>query len=642
MGSPKSKPTATRPKARPKVSSSSRLFDAFNHPLAYSLGLHLLAPDSIIDYACPELKACVMSALPVLRYLKRNIDLHDLSVEARVFYGGINRIMERLHTIPQEWYDLCVDEDIYPSDAASLIKVIPPLRTKISLGPGDHRPLGKTFANYDQTDPTPAQIHTFLSNLPAIPPRSPSPAPEPEAEPGPVASSSRLIAHVTVPAGPTKKHPRELEDNDSAVSDAGAPSDDPAPISCFSLQSSKTDEGSPETARPSKRKKSKGKAKEEVASNKIPDAPHRRNRSPGAKAASRSDKDPDATKISKLIAARVQQAKDAKAGTPVQLNVDLDGDNYNLGDPDDIYLYLVRKKAQLAPDRFFTGYPTTTAYRQLDSDIYVNRFESLELIDVQKILEVDIKDTLIPEEPCMFSILHRVECVPIAFGHGCLNCFLKGFRFCCHTATMSELIKFHTEFAERFAEASHTTGIIVDQFQHTATRLASITALYNNASIDFAEAFDHLVRHFNDCVEKFGDETFATRFSDSSLAVRTHLADLVAQFQGTFKSFKNLDMSDVDFGKPPRPLSTARALINIARDTSESVEAVDADANSEEEVEEEEEEESRLATPPKMASKPSSRTSTAKPSSTPKKPASKPSPARPPTTRSRAVPKDKE
>ena len=181
----------------------------------------------------------------------------------------------------------------------------------------------------------------------------------------------------------------------------------------------------------------------------------------------------------------------------------------------------------------------------------------------------------------------------------------------------------------------------MDQFQRTATRLASITALYNNASIDFAEAFDHLVRHFNDCVEKFGDEAFATRFSDSSLAVRTHLADLVAQFRGTFKSFKNLDMSDVDFGKPPRPLSTARALIDIARDTSESVEAVDADADGEEEVEEEEEEESRPATPPKTVSKPSSRPS-AKPSSTPKKPASKPSPARPPSTRSRVVPKDKE
>ncbi|KAJ7719103.1 hypothetical protein DFH07DRAFT_973060 [Mycena maculata] len=169
MSSPKSKPSAARPKARPTVSASTRLFDAFNHPLAYSLGLHLLAPDSIIDYARPELKACVMSALPVLRYVKRNINLHDLNVEARVFYGGINRIMERLHTIPQEWYDLCVDEDIYPSDAASLIKVIPPLRTKISLGPGDHRPLGRTFANYDQSDPTPAQIRTFLSNLPAIP-----------------------------------------------------------------------------------------------------------------------------------------------------------------------------------------------------------------------------------------------------------------------------------------------------------------------------------------------------------------------------------------------------------------------------------------------------------------------------------------
>ncbi|KAJ7732485.1 hypothetical protein DFH07DRAFT_968417 [Mycena maculata] len=623
MGSPKSKPTATRPKARPTVSASTRLFDAFNHPLAFSLGLHLLAPDSIIDYARLELKACVMSTLPVLRYVKHNI---NLNVEACVFYGGINRIMERLHTIPQEWYDLCVDEDIYPSDAASLIKVIPPIRTKISLGPGDHRPLGRTFANYDQ---------------------SPSPAPEPEPEPGPVASSSRLIAHTAVPAGPSKKRPRESEDPNPVASDAGAPSEDEAPASepkssrARRTKKAKTDEGSPishilfdfsftlEPARPSKRKKSKGKAKEDATSNKIPDAPHRRNGSPGAKAASRTDKDPDATKVARLIAARVQKAKGSKAGTPVQLNVDLDGSNYNLGDPDDIYLYLIRKKAQLAPERFFSGHPTTTAHRRLDSDTYVNRFESLELIDVQKILEVDIKDTLIPEEP-----------------HGCLNCFLKGFRYFCHTATMSELIKFHVEFADRFAAASHTTEIIVDQFKHTATRLADITALYNDASIDFAEAFDHLVRHFNSWVEKFGNEAFASRFSDSSLAVRNHLTNLVAQFRGTFKSFKNLDMSNVDFGMPPRPLSTARALIDIARDSSESVEAVDVDADGDEEVESEEAgeevEESRPATPLKPAPKPSSRPSATKPSSAPKKPASKPSPARPPSTRSRAVPKGQE
>ncbi|KAJ7715077.1 hypothetical protein DFH07DRAFT_974279 [Mycena maculata] len=635
MGSPKSKPTATRPKARPTVSASMCLFDAFNHPLAYSLGLHLLAPDSIIDYARPEFKACVMSALPVLHYVKRNINLHDLNVEARVFYGGINRIMEQLHTIPQEWYDLCVDKDIYPSDAASLIKVIPPIRTKISLSPGDHCPLGRTFANYDQSDPTPAQIRTFLSYLPTIPPRSPSPSPEPEPEPGPVASSSRLIAHSAVPAGPSKKRPHESEDPNPVASDAGAPSEDEAPASepkssrARRTKKAKTDEGSPEPARPSKRKKSKGKAKEEAASNKIPDAPHRRNRSPGAKAASRTDKDPDATKISKLIAAHAQQAKDAKAGTPIQLNVDLDGNNYNLGNPDDIYLYLVRKKAQLVPNRFFTGYPTTTVHRRLDSDTYVNRFESLELIDIQKILKVDIKDTLIPKNRAcsVFSTALR-------------------FRYCCHTVTMSELSKFHVEFAERFAVASHTTGIIVDQFQRTATRLASITSLYNDASIDFAEAFDHLVRHFNSCVEKFGDEAFASRFSDSSLAVRNHLADLVAQFRGTYKSFKNLDMSNVDFGRPPRPLSTARALIDIARDPSESVKAVEVDFDGEEEVESEEAEgeveESRPATPPKPAPKPSSRPSATKPSSTPKKPASKPLPVRPPSTRSCAAPKGQE
>ncbi|KAJ7772828.1 hypothetical protein DFH07DRAFT_767694 [Mycena maculata] len=118
MGSPKSKPSAARPKARPKVSASTRLFDAFNHHLAYALGLHLLDPDSIIDYPCPELKAVVMGALPVLRYLKRNVDFRALNDQARVFYGGINRIMERLNTIPEEWLDFCVDEDVYPSDAS--------------------------------------------------------------------------------------------------------------------------------------------------------------------------------------------------------------------------------------------------------------------------------------------------------------------------------------------------------------------------------------------------------------------------------------------------------------------------------------------------------------------------------------------
>ncbi|KAJ7726854.1 hypothetical protein DFH07DRAFT_970382 [Mycena maculata] len=519
MGSPKSKPSAARPKARPTVSASTRLFDAFNHPLAYSLGLHLLAPDSIIDYARPELKACVMSALPVLRYVKRNINLHDLNVEARVFYGGINRIMERLHTIPQEWYDLCVDEDVYPSDAASLIKVIPPLRTKISLGPGDHRPLGRTFANYDQ---------------------SPSPAPEP----GPAASSSRLIARVAAPTGLAKKRSFDSADLDAPAPDEAEHSEAEAPLDAKPArvralrEKKKARIGSPE-ALPAKPKKGK-KGKEKADSNKIPDAPI-------------------------LIAARVQQAKGSKAGTPVQLN---------------------------------------------------------------KILEVDIGNTLIPEEPCVFCILHRVECVPIAFGHGCLNCFLKGFRYCCHTATMSELIKFHVEFADRFAAASHTNRDYCGPVQ-----------AYGDPS----------GRHHR---AKFGDEAFASRFSDSSSAVRNHLADLVAQFRGTYKSFKNLDMSDVDFRMPPRPLSTARALIDIARDPSESVEAVDVDADGDEEVESEEEvEESKPAMPPKPVSKPSLRPSAAKPVSTPNKPssrppvskpASKPSPARPPSTRSRAVPKDKE
>ncbi|KAJ7725222.1 hypothetical protein DFH07DRAFT_783055 [Mycena maculata] len=519
MGSPKSKPTATRPKARPKVSASSLFFNIFNHDSVYPLGLHLLDPESIIDCARPKLKTCVVNALPALRYLKRNVNFQDLDNQARLFYTGINWIMEWLYTLPREWYTFCVDEDTYPSDLSTLIKVIPPARSQVVFDPNDYNPVGRLFINYDDSMPTDAQIRGFLRGLPPILPPPPSLAAQPEAGP------SRTKAHVAPPSvGPSKKRPRKSEDPDPvAASDVGASSEDEAPKSKTSralrTKKAKIDEGSPEPARPSRKKKSKGKAKEEVASNKIPDAPHYRNRSPGAKAASRSDKDPDATKISKLIAARVQQAKDAKAGTPVQLNMDLDGNSYNFGDPDDIYLYLVRKKAQLAPERFFTGHPTTTAHRRLDSDTYVNRFESLELIDVQKILEVDIKDTLIPEEPCMFCILHRIECVPIAFGHGCLNCFLKGFRFCCHTVTMSELIKFHVEFADRFAAASPTTGIIVDQFQRTATRLASITSLYNDVSVDFAEAFDHLVRHFNTCVERFGDETFATRFSDSSSAV---------------------------------------------------------------------------------------------------------------------------
>ncbi|KAJ7744752.1 hypothetical protein DFH07DRAFT_776954 [Mycena maculata] len=357
-----------------------------------------------------------MGTLPVLRYLKCNVDLHDLSEQARVFHSGINRIMECLHTIPTEWHNFCVDEDIYPSDAASLIKIIPPACTKVSLGPGDHRPLDKSFANFDQTDPTPAQIQGFLNDLPAIPPRLPSPEPESD----PAVSSSRLIARVAAPTGPNKNHSFDSADLDAPAPDEAEHSEAEAPLDAKpahvrALREKKTARiGSPE-ALPAKPKKGK-KGKEKADS---------------------------------LIAARVQQAKGSKAGTPVQLNVDLNSNSYNLGDPDDIYLYLIRKKAQLAPDRFFTGHPTTTVHRRLDSDTYVDRFESLELIDIQEILEVDIKDTLIPEEPCMFCILHRVECVPITFGHGCLNCFLKGFRYCCHTATTSELIKFHVEFAER-------------------------------------------------------------------------------------------------------------------------------------------------------------------------------------------------
>ncbi|KAJ7731911.1 hypothetical protein DFH07DRAFT_968577 [Mycena maculata] len=209
---------------------------------------------------------------------------------------------------------------------------------------------------------------------------------------------------------------------------------------------------------------------------------------------------------------------------------------------------------------------------------------------------------------------------------------------------MSELIKFHVEFADRFAAASHTTEIIVDQFKRTVAHLADITALYNNTSIDFAEAFDHLVHHFNSCVEKF-----SLRLSVFGLILGGPqppcLADLVAQFRGTYKSFKNLDMSDVDFGMPPRPLLTARALIDIAWDPSESVEAVDVDANGEEEVESEEAEEveeCRPATLSKPAPKSSSRPSAVKPSSTLKKPASKPSPTRPPSTQSHAAPKGQE
>ncbi|KAJ7718495.1 hypothetical protein DFH07DRAFT_973287 [Mycena maculata] len=618
MVSPKSKPTATRPKPQPKVSASALFFDAFNHPLAYSLGLHLLAPDSIIDYGRPELKAVVMGALLVLRYLKHNIDLHDLSEQARVFYGGINRIMERLHTIPTEWYNFCVDEDIYPSDVSRLpYQGYPPARTKVSLGPGDHRPLDKSFANFDQTDPTPAQIQGFLNNLPAIPLRSPSPEPES----GPAASSSRLIARVAAPTGPNKKRSFDSADLDAPAPDEAEHSEAEAPLDAKPArvralrEKKKARIGSPE-ALPAKPKK----GKEKVDLNKIPDALQRAHRFFGSGTPSRSDKNPDATKISKLIVARVQQAKGSKAGTPVQLNVDLDGNSYNLGDADNIYLYLIRKKTQLAPERFFTGHPTTTAHRRLDSDTYVERFESLELIDVQKILEVDIKDTLI------------------------------GFRYCCHTATMSELIKFHVEFADRFAAASHTTEIIVDQFKRTVTRLADITMLYNDMSIDFAEAFDHLVRHFNSCIEKFGDEAFASRFSDSSLAVRNHLADLTqgANKQAlVIRATQRQPMSTCCSTRSPlqrRGLrdaaSPTRALIDIARDPSESVEVVNVDADGDEEVESEEAEEEVEESRP--VPKPSSRPSATKPSSTPKKPASKPSPARPPSTRSRATPKGQE
>ncbi|KAJ7784846.1 hypothetical protein DFH07DRAFT_763461 [Mycena maculata] len=190
--------------------------------------------------------------------------------------------MEHLYTLPHKWNALCVDEDTYPSDSSNLIKVIPPARSQVVFNPDNYGPLGRLFVNYDDSVPTDAQICGFLK------------------------------AHVVSPSvGPSKKSPHESEDPDPVASDTEdeVPASKPKASRTLHTKRAKTDEGSPEPARPSKKKKSKGKAKEEAASNKIPDAPHRRNRSPGAKTVSRSDKDPDTTKISKLIAAHVQKAK---------------------------------------------------------------------------------------------------------------------------------------------------------------------------------------------------------------------------------------------------------------------------------------------------------------------------------------------
>ncbi|KAJ7731910.1 hypothetical protein DFH07DRAFT_781080 [Mycena maculata] len=366
MGSPKSKPTPTRPKARPKVSASALFFDTFKHPLAYSLGLHLLSPYSIIDYARPELKAVVMGALPVLRYLKRNVDLPELSEQARVFYGGISRIMERLHTIPTEWYNFCVDEDIYPSDAASIIKVIPPACTKISLGPGDHRPLDKSFANFDQSDPTPAQIQGFLNNLPAVPPRSPSPNPESELEPGPVTSSSQLIARAAAPTGLTKKCSLDSADLDTLAQDKiqhseAEPPLDAKPGRVRDLRKKKRARVESPEALPAKPKKGK-KGKEKADSNKIPDAPQRAI-VPLALGPlpilTRIPMPPRSRNLSRLVfnrpkvprLARLSNSTWTSPATPT-----------TLATPNDIYLYLIRKRAQLATEQFYTGHPATTAH----------------------------------------------------------------------------------------------------------------------------------------------------------------------------------------------------------------------------------------------------------------------------------------
>ncbi|KAJ7733871.1 hypothetical protein DFH07DRAFT_967851 [Mycena maculata] len=666
---PKPKPTAVSPKAK-SASVTAHLFDVFNHSSAYALSQHLLDPSSIHDASRPELKTCVVEALPALRYIRRNIDYKQLDDRGRIFYSGINIVMDRLGTIPAEWLGFCLKEVEHDYDLALLVKEVPPARAEIPLGPGDYAPMANAFANYNGGTVSQAQIQSFLKGLPALPtmPISPEPASRSSTpvEPvklsakstAPTASSSKPAVpaaaqpskprqvHVAVPdpyvsyscpsqtidffLSPSKKRTRDSAGLDSEASEADEHSEaeappDPKPKRSDTLRKKKTKTESPGPAptKPTKsRKKAKGKAKEDVDSGKIPDAPHRRHRSPGSGTISRTNQDPDSSKIAKFIAARVQQAKGAKAGTPVQLNVDADGNSDNFGDPNDVFLYLIRKKAASPPDHFTTGHPTTTSHRRLDSDTYVERFESLELIDAQKNLEVNIDKALTPVEPCVFCILQRVECIPITFGHGCLNCFLKNLRHCCHTATMTELIKFHVEFADRYAAASHTTEIIVDQFQRTATRLSSITALYNDASTDFAEAFDHLVRHFNSCVKRFGDETFATRFSDSSSAVRDHLADLVAQFRGTFKSFKNIDLSDVDFGMVPRPIGTGRALIDIAEDSSEAGDV----AGSDEEGEDEADEEVVEVEAPRKTSK------------SPSKASSKPYPRRPPSTRNRAAP----
>ncbi|KAJ7733870.1 hypothetical protein DFH07DRAFT_967846 [Mycena maculata] len=137
MGSPKSKPTATRPKARPKVSISPLFYDILT-----------------MTRSIPLLKTCVINALPALRYLKRNVNFQDLDDQAHLFYAGINRIMERLYTLPREWYAFCVDEDTYPSDLSNLIKVIPPARNQVVFDPSDYDPLGRLFVNYDDSVPT--------------------------------------------------------------------------------------------------------------------------------------------------------------------------------------------------------------------------------------------------------------------------------------------------------------------------------------------------------------------------------------------------------------------------------------------------------------------------------------------------------
>ncbi|KAJ7712395.1 hypothetical protein DFH07DRAFT_786021, partial [Mycena maculata] len=175
-----------RPRPKAAQVSASPLFDAFNHPLAYSLGLHLWPPTPLSTTA----RNSRLSWRPPSPALLTQYDLHDLNEQARVFYGRHQPHHGALHTIPRSGTTLRGRGHL--PFRSPLIKVIPP-PYQVSLGPAITA-LGRTSPTRPLTLPRPNPrllITSLLSRRGRLRPNQSRPA----------ASSSRLIARVAAPTG---------------------------------------------------------------------------------------------------------------------------------------------------------------------------------------------------------------------------------------------------------------------------------------------------------------------------------------------------------------------------------------------------------------------------------------------------------